>query len=427
MKEKKPKKVTCHIKDQWYKYMIQNATEGFFITDIQSNILDVNDAFCNMSGYTREELLTMGLYALDVRLLELPNGREQIEREFSSSRFRETKPNTFVEVRHRRKDGKIIDISVSMKYIDVMGGVIFHFNRDVTESKKIENEIKMYQTQLEALVREKTLKLEEEIEQHKKAEAELKKLYQSERELTHKISEQMEQRLWYSRALAHELKTPLTPLLATIDLMLSSDLEEPVSSYVQNIESGARDLYQRVNDLLDIAKGEVNLLALKYSKVDINALFDEIIEYELPMIMADGLTLDVNIPNMLPKTYADEHRLRQVILNLLDNAVKYAPRRGRIAVSAVEEEEYITVSISDNGHGISVDDRKHLFQPYTRLYKKKDNKSGLGLGLSLAKMLIELHGGKIWLEDNDEPSSTFKFSIPIKSKKESRRYENTDN
>jgi K+-sensing histidine kinase KdpD len=74
-----------------------------------------------------------------------------------------------------------------------------------------------------------------------------------------------------------------------------------------------------------------------------------------------------------------------------------------------------------------MDDRKHLFQPYTRLYKKNDNKSGLGLGLSLAKMLVELHDGKIWLEENDEPSSTFKFSIPVKSKKVSHKDENTDN
>ncbi len=426
MKKEKAKKVNYRIKDQWYKYIIQNATEGFFITDMQANILDANDAFCHMSGYSREELLTMGLYNIDVRLLSLPNGKEEIEKNFQAIKYREPRPNNFVEVKHRRKDGQIIVISVSMKYIDIMGGLFFHFNRDVTESKRIENEIKMYQTQLEALVREKTIKLEEEIEQHKKAEAELKKLYQSERKLTQQISEQMEQRLWYSRALAHELKTPLTPMLATIDLMLSSDIQEPISSYVKNIESGAKDLYRRVNDLLDIAKGEVNLLTLKYSKVDMNILFEDIIDYEMPLIKADGLSLETNI-NILPKTYADEQRLRQVILNLLDNAVKYAPRRGKIIVSAVEENGHIVTSISDSGRGISIDDRNHLFQPYTRLYKKNDNKSGLGLGLSLAKMLVELHNGKIWLEENDGPSSTFKFSIPIKSKKVSHKDENTDN
>ncbi len=427
MEEKKPKKVTYRIKDQWYKYMIQNATEGFFITDMQSNILDVNDAFCHMSGYSREELLTMGLYDLDVRLLALHDGKEQINREMESWRNREAKPNHFIEVKHRRKDGQVIDISVSLKYVDVMNGILFHFNRDITENKRIEKEIKMYQTQLETLVREKTVKLEEEIEQHKKTEAKLKKLYQSERKLTQKIREQMEQRLWYSRALAHELKTPLTPLMATIDLMLSGNLEEPIASYAKNIESGAKDLYQRVNDLLDIAKGEVNLLTLKLCKVDLNDLFKDIADYEMPLIIADNLTLEVDIPRTLPKTYADEQRLRQVILNLVDNAVKYVSRGGKIKVSAVEENGFIVTSISDSGRGISADDRKYLFQPYVRLYKKKNNKSGLGLGLSLAKMLVELHGGKIWLEEKDGYSSTFKFSIPVKNKKSECTDENTDN
>ena len=92
-----------------------------------------------------------------------------------------------------------------------------------------------------------------------------------------------------------------------------------------------------------------------------------------------------------------------------------------------EKNGHIVTSVSDSGRGISMDDRKYLFQPYIRLYKKKDNKSGLGLGLSLAKMLVELHGGKIWLDENNGPSSTFKFTIPIKNKRESCKNEDTDN
>jgi PAS domain S-box-containing protein len=427
MKDGKKKKVSYNIKDQWYKYIIQNATEGFFITDMQSNILDVNDAFCNMSGYSREELLTMGLYDLDARILNLPDGKKQIEKELQFLKFIDPEPNHFTEVQHRRKDGRVVDISVSMQYIDIMGGIIFHFNRDITESKRIDNEIRMYQTQLEWLVKERTSKLELEIEQRKQTEIELKKLYQSEHELGQQIQQQMEQRLWYSRALAHELKTPLTPLLATIDLMVSANLKEPIASYARNIESGAKDLNQKINDLLDIAKSEVESLTLNYSKVDLNAMFKDIIEYEMPLVKADGLSLTVDIPCTLPVICADEQRIRQVILNLLDNAVKYTPRGGKITVSSVEEDGFIITIISDTGHGISSEDRKNLFQPYVRLYKKKDNKSGLGLGLSLSKMLVELHGGKIWLEEKDGPSSTFKFSIPVKKKRKSCTHENTDN
>jgi PAS domain S-box-containing protein len=420
-------KVYYCIKDEWYKYMIQNATEGFFITDMESNILDVNDAFCNMSGYSREELLNMGLYDLDVRLLALPDGKEQMKSDLEPLRYRAPKPNTFVEVKHRRKDGKIVDISVSMKYIDVMGGLIFHFNRDITERKRTDNEIKMYQNHLEEMVKEKTAKLEDEIEQRKRAQIELKKLYDSEYELRQQLEQQMEQRVLYSRALAHELKTPLTPLLATIDLMLSANLQEPLLSYAKNIDSGAKDLYRRVNDLLDIAKGEVNSLTLDYSPVDLNEVFADIINYEMPLVTADGLSLETDIPSKLPQINADEQRIRQIILNLLDNAVKYTPRGGKITFSAVEEDGFIITTISDTGHGVSREDRKYLFQPYVRLYKKKNNKSGLGLGLSLSKMLVELHGGKIWLEEKDGPSSTFKFSIPVKNKKVSNANENTDN
>ena len=404
------------IKDEWYKYMIQNATEGFFITDMESNILDVNDAFCHMSGYSREELLNMGLYDLDVRLLALPDGKAQMKLELEPMKYSQPKPNHFVEVKHRRKDGQIVDISVSVKYIDVMGGLIFHFNRDVTERKRTDNEIKMYQNHLEALVNEKTYKLEEEIEQRKQAQIELKKLYDSEYELRQRLEQQMERRIWYLRALAHELKTPLTPLLATIDLMLSTDLQEPLISYVRNIDSGAKELYRRINDLLDIAKGEVHSLTLDYAQVDLNKVFSDIINYEMPLVTADGLSLETDIPSPLPQIYADEQRIRQVILNLFDNAVKYTPRGGKITFSAVEENGFIITTVSDSGYGVSKEDREHLFQPYVRLYKKKDNKSGLGLGLSLSKMLVELHGGKIWLEEKDGPSSTFRFSIPVNNK-----------
>jgi PAS domain S-box-containing protein len=146
-------KIPSDIKDKWYKYIIQNATEAFFITDMSSKILDVNDAFCNMSGYSRKELLTMGLYDLDVRLLALPDGKQEIARKFKEIKNRKTKPGEFIDVQHRRKDGKIIDISVSMKYMNVMGGIYFHFNRDITEQKRLYLKIKesedIYRTLIE--------------------------------------------------------------------------------------------------------------------------------------------------------------------------------------------------------------------------------------------------------------------------------------
>ncbi|MBN2134381.1 MAG: PAS domain S-box protein, partial [Acidobacteria bacterium] len=146
-------KIPTSIKDKWYKYIIHSSTEAFFITDLNSKILDVNDAFCIMSGYSRKQLLSMGLYDLDVRLLAMPDGKQQIAKELKEMKGYTFKPNEFVMVQHRCKDGKIIDISVSMKYTNVLGGVFFHFNRDITEQIKLYRQIKesedIYRTLIE--------------------------------------------------------------------------------------------------------------------------------------------------------------------------------------------------------------------------------------------------------------------------------------
>ena len=146
-------KIPSYIKDKWYKYIIHSSTEAFFITDMRSKILDVNYAFCKMSGYSRKQLLTMGLYDMDVRLLGLPDGKQQIANEFKTMKGYKFKPNEFTMVQHRCKDGRIIDISVSMKYMNVMDGIFFHFNRDVTEQKRLYQQVKesedIYRTLIE--------------------------------------------------------------------------------------------------------------------------------------------------------------------------------------------------------------------------------------------------------------------------------------
>ncbi len=130
------------IHDKWYKAIIQNTSEGFFITDLKGKILDINDAFCLMSGYSRNELLKMGLYDIELRCVTYPEDRMRMEQYFLNVKERGENYNEFLEVKHKRKDGQIIDVSVCMKYMNVMGGILFHFDRDVTEEKQIYKQLK---------------------------------------------------------------------------------------------------------------------------------------------------------------------------------------------------------------------------------------------------------------------------------------------
>ena len=148
-----PEKIPSDIiKDVLYQYFIHNSLESFFVTDLKGKYLDVNDAFCKMSGYSRKELLTMGIYDLDVYYTNTPEGRKAIEDGFLSMKEAGRRHNQIIEVQHKRKDGKIIDISVVMEYMDVMGGVIFHFNKDTTEQKKMLRQLKESEERYRALV-----------------------------------------------------------------------------------------------------------------------------------------------------------------------------------------------------------------------------------------------------------------------------------
>jgi PAS domain S-box-containing protein len=130
------------LHDAWYKAIIQNTSEGFFISDLKGKFLDVNDAYCLMTGYTRGELLKMGLYDIELRAVTYPEDRIKMERYFQKVKERGENYNEFLEVKHKCKDGHIIDISVCMKYMNIMGGILFHFERDITESNRLFKQVK---------------------------------------------------------------------------------------------------------------------------------------------------------------------------------------------------------------------------------------------------------------------------------------------
>jgi PAS domain S-box-containing protein len=252
-----------------------------------------------------------------------------------------------------------------------------------------------------------------DITELERAEAKLQEAYEKERKLRQDIEAEAERKILFTRALVHELKTPLTPVLASSELLVSELKEEPYLSLAQNIHRGATNLNRRIDELLDLARVEIGMLEVNPKAVDANQLLPAIADDMKAMVTSNGQSLVMTISPSLSPVWADEERLRQIVLNLLINASKFTPEGGRITLRAKEEDSNLVVEVEDTGPGIPQEEQKQLFQPYHRQIPDREHLSGLGLGLALCKYLVELHGGKIWVQSEIGQGSTFGFSIPL--------------
>lgn len=252
-----------------------------------------------------------------------------------------------------------------------------------------------------------------DITERRKAAEELQLRYEEEKALRQQLEEEIRKRVEFTRALVHELKTPITPVLAAIELLQDEVKGERPERLVNSISRSAVNLNQRIDELLDLAKGETDMLQLNLVTVDMATMLQEIAGEMTPVALANEQIMTVDIPASLPAVLADRERLRQVVMNLLNNAFKFTPAGGKITLKAGADNDNLTVEIQDTGRGISREDRKRLFEPYFRRIGDRERLSGLGLGLALAKKFVELHGGEIWVKGRKGKGSTFGFSLPV--------------
>lgn len=254
-----------------------------------------------------------------------------------------------------------------------------------------------------------------EITERKRSMEELQKLYEREIKLREALEEERKKRIEFIRVLVHELKTPLTPVLAASNLLADELRDDTIMRLSKIINQGAWNLSNRIDELLDITKGELGTLHLELEPVDLVMLLHRIAYNVYPMASSNGHSLILDIPKSLPSVLADENRLQQVILNLLNNASKFTPYGEKITLRARREDSALIVEVQDTGNGISEEYQQRLFEPYCRVESDRQRLSGLGLGLALCKTLVELHGGRIWVESHPGTGSIFGFSLPLEA------------
>jgi signal transduction histidine kinase len=215
--------------------------------------------------------------------------------------------------------------------------------------------------------------------------------------------------------LSHELKTPLTTIIAAAGL-LAEELEptanESQKKLIQTLIHNSNTLENRLAELLDIVKTGSGKLQLHFEPVDMKSLVLGTCMQISPLLRNKKQNIKTELPDSLPIIQGDGPRLEQVMLNLINNATKFTPEGGSITVRVCKEDSGLVIEVKDNGIGIAKDQQDKLFKPYSRLHSDRQSHPGLGLGLALAKQVVELHGGKIWVDSDTGKGSTFSFSLP---------------
>ncbi len=212
---------------------------------------------------------------------------------------------------------------------------------------------------------------------------------------------------------AHEFRTPLTVIKGNTDLVIKGGLGK-VTSEQKDMLDGAVNIANRlsrlVNDLLDISKIESGKMKLKKESLDINKIIEESLTVFSKIMKDKKQTLDKDLAKDMPGINADIDKTTQVFINLLSNAIKYSPEGGKITVKSTNLEKEIMVEVSDTGEGIASENIDTVFDKFTRVTAEK--KEGTGLGLPIAKDIVTLHNGRMWVKSELGKGSQFYFTFP---------------
>ena len=356
-----------------YRTIVETANDGLWIISVtDGRFLDVNPAACAMLGYSRKEMLTMGVP--DVEAVERPEDtRRHIEAiiEGREERF---------DTRHRHKDGHLIDAEVSVKYMDVRGGVFVVFIRDVTVRKLAEESLQLAMREADSANRAKSE---------------------------------------FLANMSHEIRTPMNAIIGLSDLALRMELPPKLRDYCTKVQTSSQALLSIINDILDYSKIEAGHLDLDEVEFSLEEVLRNVSDLFIVPAEEKCLELFFDTIHVPPVLVGDPLRLGQVLNNLVGNAVKFT-ESGEIHVEVEEvaaEGEYASLrfSVRDTGIGMTPEQTERLFHAFTQADGSITRKyGGTGLGLTISKRLVEKMGGEIGVSSEPGQGSSFSFTIPLR-------------
>ena len=364
--------------------ILETTQDGFWCVDGQGCLLDVNPAYSQQSGYSRDELLGM-------RIADLEGAESAAETAGHIKRIIDIGSDQF-ESMHRRKDGSIWNVEVSATYRNVAGGQFFVFLRDITARKQAEAELDQYRHHLEERVHSRTFELaaaRDAAEAANRAKS------------------------VFLANMSHELRTPMNGIMGMTDLAMRTATNPKQIDQLTKSMGASRHLLAIINNILDISRIEAERLTLDESDFSFSQAVDDTLLMLEESALAKGLRLSRTIAQDMPdRLCGDVLRLKQILLNYIGNAIKFSAR-GEITVRAcvVEQDSLgllLRIAVSDQGIGLSADEQSRLFRAFIQADDSSTRKyGGTGLGLIISKRLAHLMGGDVGVSSETGVGSTF--------------------
>lgn len=343
--------------------LMQNSMDGIHVLDIRGDIVEANDAFCRMLGYTQAEMAGLNVADFDAQWTA-----EELQARLRALIGKSAKFETV----HRRKDGSLIDVEISVNGMEIDGQCfMLAASHDITHRKHAE---------------------------------------QAQRESERRKDE-------FLAMLAHELRNPLVPIRNAAHVIGRLGLDEPKIKWAQElIEGQVSHLARMVDDLLDVSRIAQGKITLLREEVELGELIGKLMPSIGPLAESKGQALSLHLPERTIWLQGDAVRLSQVLFNLVDNAVKYTPEGGHIELAARMEGQEVEISVRDNGMGITAELLPRVFDLFRQDERTLERaKGGLGIGLTLVQRLVEMHGGRVVAHSAGAgQGSTFTVWLPAK-------------
>lgn len=352
-----------------YRTYIDNSPQPVFVTDAAGRYIDVNPAACATTGYSKNELLNMTrleLYAPESQEAAVISFEQLLNTGRSSGEF------CFL-----KKNGS--RYYMTAEAVKLSDDRFIGFCTDTTERKRTEEDL---------------LKAKIAAENSNRTKSE------------------------FLATMSHELRTPLNSIIGFSEVLSEGyfgQINDKQAKYLRNIFNSGKHLLNIINSILDIAKVESGKMQLYKEKIYLKDIVDEMISAMQHLAASKEIVLKLQAGSHFGAVQADKAKLRQILFNLIGNAIKFTEAGGVVTIGTREDKEMVYISVTDTGIGISASDLTKLFRPFTQLDSSCSRQyEGTGLGLALAKELAELHGGTIFVESELGIGSAFTLALPLK-------------